>query len=237
MNKVTYKTGFIILISIAFPYLFSGILHLEPLIEGTTIYMAIWMMSNYLFLTTMEDLFPKYRKILSLKGLKISKLPYILKFLVYIVFLAFINLYMIQILFIRDNDFINSLVSIPSLVLILFIFFLNLSYGAFPELKEEDNFNLYSVSNKNSFKLGRDKFGTVVGSYEDGIIIGDIYLSYNQISSIYSNKKDKSLMIKADEDKKNIIVSIESDKSKQKMIEIIKNAQKNNRIEKKLVNI
>ncbi len=237
MKGVNKKLALIFTISAIVPIFFQIIFRNQSNVDNVIFYIVLWVMVNYLFLGTVVDMFKNYYIIFTLKGIKINALPYVINIFLYVLFVVFANGYFVQQLYIPDNAVLNSLVSVQVSLVILFGFLINLYLGAFPQSQEKENSLVYTISKKNSFKHGKDKYGTVVGSFDDGMVLGTMIVFFNDITSIYSNKKKDALTIKAKGAVKNFLISVETQRSKDKLISIINDALVENKLDNKKVNI
>ncbi|MDO5041445.1 MAG: hypothetical protein Q4D95_05080 [Peptoniphilus sp.] len=237
MKGVNKKLALIFTISAAIPILFQILFRNQSTKENIIFYIALWVMVNYLFFGTVIDMFKNYYVIFSLKGIKINVFPYVINIFLYVLFIVFANGYFLQQLYIPDNAVLNYLVSVQVSLVILFGFLMNLYLGAFPQVQEKENSLIYTISAKNAFKNGKDKYGTVVGSFDDGVVLGTMIVFFNDITSIYSNKKRDALTIKAKGAVKNFLISVETPRSKDKLLSIIDDALSKNKLDSKKVNI
>ncbi|RVU55559.1 hypothetical protein [Anaerosphaera multitolerans] len=237
MGKNNIKFAFTVLISALIPLWFQFVLGESAVLENTYMYTFLWILSNYLFISTIMEIWSNYRQMFKLKGLNINKSTFIVNIAVYILFLVFINCYFIQTLYIRDNYFLNKFASLFTLSIILMTFIINLMCGAFPSKSENENTNVYSVDNNNSFRYGRDMWRIVIGSYEEGIVIGYLPFKYSDIKTVFLDKKSDELTFKGKNENGQFRVAIKAPKSKNQALEIIKEAEKNNKIESSKINL
>ena len=129
---------------------------------------------------TAVDFIANYKKIKKLENLNINKKTYNLNIFVYLGFLILVNIYFLQQMYVKDVKIVDAL-SNPILVILVFVVFLiNLQNGKFPQ-KEEKETDIYEIPRKSSFRDGNDKLGTVVGSYENGMILGNYHFSYDSM--------------------------------------------------------
>ncbi|OLR65057.1 hypothetical protein [Peptoniphilus porci] len=233
MNKKLQNLILAISIIIPFGFYLSGLK--SELGQGSFMYSVFWGIINYLFLMTTADFISKFNKILKLPGLKIRKRTYFINIIVYIGFLIFVNIYFLQQIYLRNVKIINYLAS-PLVIIGLFLLFLyNLQNGKFLK-KEEKETDIYEISKKRSFRDGNDILGNVVGSYEQGLVIGTYYFSYENMKSI-SKSKDDEIVIKGKDDSKNYIVKIGSLNSANQVIIEVNNALNQGKIDEKKVNL
>lgn len=225
----------ILAISILIPSVFyvSGIKSVFG--QGSFMYSVMWGLINYLFIMTAADFISKFKNISKLPGLKIRKRTYYISIFVYIGFLFFVNIYFLQQLYFRNVDIINTLAS-PIIIVGLFLLFLfNLQNGKFL-IKDEKETDIYEIPKKNSFRNGNDILGNVVGSYENGLVLGNYFFSYEGMKSI-SKSKDDEIMIKGKENSKNYIIKVGSKNSTNQLITEIEDAIQEGKIEEKKVNL
>ena len=222
----------ILAISILIPSVFyvSGIKSVFG--QGSFMYSVMWGLINYLFIMTAADFISKFKNISKLPGLKIRKRTYYISIFVYIGFLFFVNIYFLQQLYFRNVDIINTLAS-PIIIVGLFLF--NLQNGKFL-IKDEKERDIYEIPKKNSFRNGNDILGNVVGSYENGLVLGNYFFSYEGMKSI-SKSKDDEIMIKGKENSKNYIIKVGSKNSANQLIKEIKDAIQEGKIEENKVNL
>ncbi|MGF0095071.1 hypothetical protein ACQRC6_01405 [Peptoniphilus sp. SGI.035] len=233
MNKKLQNLILAISIIIPFGFHVSGLK--SELGQGSFMYSVLWGIINYLFLMTTADFMSKFNKILKLPGLKIRKRTYFINIIVYIGFLIFVNIYFLQQIYFRNVKIINYLAS-PFVIIGLFLLFLfNLQNGKFLK-KDEKETDIYEISKKRSFREGNDVLGTVVGSYEQGLVIGNYYFSYDKMKSI-SKSKDNEIIIKGKEDSKNYIVKIGSLNSANQVVTEVNNALNQGKIDEQKVNL
>ncbi|MCI5642627.1 MAG: hypothetical protein MR285_00810 [Peptoniphilus sp.] len=233
MNKKLQNLILAISIIIPFGFHVSGLK--SELGQGSFMYSVFWGIINYLFLMTTADFMSKFNKILKLPGLKIRKRTYFINVIVYIGFLIFVNIYFLQQIYLRNVKIINYLAS-PFVIIGLFLLFLfNLQNGKFLK-KDEKETDIYEISKKRSFREGNDVLGTVVGSYEQGLVIGNYYFSYDKMKSI-SKSKDDEIIIKGKEDSKNYIVKIGSLNSANQVVTEVNNALNQGKIDEQKVNL
>lgn len=225
----------ILAISILIPSVFyvSGIKSVFG--QGSFMYSVMWGLINYLFIMTAADFISKFKSISKLPGLKIRKRTYYISIFVYIGFLFFVNIYFLQQLYFRNVDIINTLAS-PIIIVGLFLLFLfNLQNGKFL-IKDEKETDIYEIPKKSSFRNGNDVLGNVVGSYENGLVLGNYFFSYESMKSI-SKSKDDEIMIKGKENSKNYIIKVGSKNSANQLITEIEDAIQEGKIEEKKVNL
>lgn len=225
----------ILAISILIPSVFyvSGIKSVFG--QGSFMYSVMWGLINYLFMMTAADFISKFKNISKLPGLKIRKRTYYISIFVYIGFLFFVNIYFLQQLYFRNVDIINTLAS-PIIIVGLFLLFLfNLQNGKFL-IKDEKETDIYEIPKKNSFRNGNDILGNVVGSYENGLVLGNYFFSYEDMKSI-SKSKDDEIIIKGKENSKNYIIKVGSKNSANQLITEIEDAIQEGKIEEKKVNL
>ncbi len=233
MNKKT--SNIILLLSAIIPFglQFSGIK--SELGNGSMIYSIMWAIVNYLFMMTAVDFISKYKEILKLEDLDIRKRTYNLNIFVYIGFLVFVNIYFFQQMYMRDNKIIKLLANPLFLIGLFLLFLYNLQNGKFP-IREDKDTVIYNIPLKSSFRDGRDKLGTVVGSYGKGLVIGNNHFPYEDMKSI-SKSKDNEIVIKGKEGSKNYIVNIGSLNSANQAIIEINKALNNGKIDEKKINL
>lgn len=225
----------ILAISILIPSVFyvSGIKSVFG--QGSFMYSVMWGLINYLFMMTAADFISKFKNISKLPGLKIRKRTYYISIFVYIGFLIFVNIYFLQQLYFRNVDIINTLAS-PIIIVGLFLLFLfNLQNGKFL-IKDEKERDIYEIPKKSSFRNGNDVLGNVVGSYENGLVLGNYFFPYESMKSI-SKSKDDEIIIKGKENSKNYIIKVGSKNSENQLITEIKDAIQEGKIEENKVNL
>lgn len=233
MNKKLQNLILAISILIPFGFHLSGMK--SQLGQASIMYLILWAIINYLFIMTVVDFTSKFNKISKLPGLKIRKRTYCINIFVYIGFLIFVNIYFLQQLYLRNVKIINVLAS-PIFIIGLFLLFLyNMQNGKFLK-KEEKETDIYEISKKSSFRDGKDRLGTVVGSYDKGLVIGNYYFPYENMKSISKSKNDE-IMIKGREDSKNYIIKIGSLNSANQTIIEINNALNEGKIDEKKINL
>ncbi|WP_036730252.1 hypothetical protein [Peptoniphilus mikwangii] len=237
MKNENVKMGATILISAILPMYCQFTMGDSAFIKGSGMFVGFWVIMNYLFLSTVIELFSNYSKMFKLKKLVISKTTFIMNLFVYIAFLIYINCYFIQQLYIRDNSALNTVARPIVVIIILMTFIINLLCGIFPKKEGSENINVYSISNTNSFKYGREMFGTVIGSFEDGIIFGNLPIKYSDFKSIYYDKKPNALVLKGKNENGNFRISISAVKSMYNTISLIDEAVLAEKIDKNIINI
>lgn len=221
-----------ILISAALP------LGLDMFYENhlNTLYALFWIFANYLFVMTIWERFVEYRKIFKLPNLKVNKFTYILNMIYYFGFLIFLNVYFSYQMYLIDVEALAKFSNSYILFAIFILFVVNLFYGKFPEKEEKDNPQIYSMPLKGHFRNGTDKFGTVVGSYEDGLVLGTYYFPFDTMKSISINKEDE-VAIRGKDDEGNYIVNIGARKSAVATMKVLLDAEKSGKLDKKVNNI
>lgn len=203
--------------------------------EGGVLYLFMWVMINYLFLSTIISIFSSYKKILSLPGLKIRKATYYTNMILYTLIIIFVNIYFSAMLFFPKDKLFQNLAS-PYVLIFLFIFYImNLQFGNFP-IKEDGQTNIYTILAKGSFKNGRDKYATVVGYYDDGIVLGDYYFPYESIKSCATAKKKIGIFIKGKDQFGTYRVNIDSLNSAARAVLILEDAAKNGKLDQNKLN-
>lgn len=207
----------------------------SQLAQGAIIYSILWAVINYLFFMTTIDFTTKFNKILRLPGLKIRKRTYFINIFVYIGFLIFVNLYFLMELYLRDSKILNIIASPPVIIGLFLLFLFNLQNGKFLKKDEKDT-DIYEIPGKSSFRDGKDKLGTVVGSYDQGLVIGNYYFPYEGMKSI-SKSKDNEIMIKGRDEAKNYIIKIGSLNSANQTIIEVNNALNEGKIDEKKINL
>ncbi|CDZ75398.1 putative membrane protein [Peptoniphilus sp. ING2-D1G] len=237
MKGINKKLALIFILSAAVPIFFQILFRNQSVKDNLILYMVFWVLINYLFFGTIADMLKNYYIIFTLKGIKINAVPYAINIFLYALFIVFSNGYFVQQLYIPDNVSLNSLVSVEVALIILFGFLINLYLGAFPQAQEKENSLVYTISSKNSFRNGKDRYGTVVGSFEEGIVLGTLIVFFNDITNVYTNKKKDSVVIKAKGAVKNFLISVGTQRSKDKLISIIDDAVAENKLDNKKVNI
>ena len=233
MNKKTSNIVLIISAIIPFGLQFSGLK--SELGNGSVMYSIMWAIVNYLFLMTALDFIKKYKEILKLEHLNIRKRTYNLNVFVYIGFLIFVNIYFFQQMYVRNNDIINFLANPLFLIGLFLLFIFNLQNGKFPSREDKDTI-IYEIPFKSSIRDGKDRLGTVVGSYGKGLVIGNNFFPYENMKSI-SKSKDDHIVIKGKEDSKNYIVNIGSLNSANQAIIEINKALNEGKIDEKKINL
>lgn len=233
MNKKTSNIILIISAIIPFGLQLSGLK--SELGNNTIMYSIMWAIVNYLFLMTAIDFIQKYKGILKLEDLNIKKRTYNLNVFIYIGFLIFVNIYFFQQMYERNNDIINFLSNPIFLIGLFLLFVFNLQNGKFPNREDKDTI-IYEIPLKSSIRDGKDRLGTVVGSYGKGLVIGNDFFPYEDMKSI-SKSKDNQLVIKGKEASKNYIVNIGSINSANQVIAEINKALKEGKIDGKKINL
>lgn len=233
MNKKTSNIVLIISAIIPFGLQLSGIK--TVLGNGSIMYSIMWALVNYLFLMTAVEFISKYKKILKLEDLNIRKRTYNLNVFIYIGFLLFVNIYFFQQMYMRDNKIINIFANPLFLIGLLLLFLFNLQNGKFPSREDKDTI-IYDIPQKSSFRDGRDKLGTLVGSYGKGLVLGNDYFPYEYMKSISKSKNDE-IVIKGKEGFRNYIVNIGSKNSANQAIIEINKALNDGKIDEKKINL
>lgn len=226
----------LILIAVALPI---GLEFSEvPNLLGTNglLYTIVWILLNYLLLRSCVEITKSYHNIFRLPGLKLRKTTYWINFVLYWVFFLYLNAYFIQQLYVRDNQTVNYLAHPLIAVVILAVFLLNLLFGIFPEVKTGET-RIVEINSKGSLRYGREKFATVVGSYDDGVVIGTEYVPFDSIKSVSSNRKQESLVIKGKDDKGNYRINVQAQKSTEEVRKIILTARDEGKLDGTKVNI
>jgi len=231
LNKNTI--GFIIAAIIPLGLEFFGPKNLIG--NSSILYTFMWAIVNYLFLMTSYEFIKGFSKIMKLPNVKLDKKPYLLNIIVYVGFLIFVNIYFLQQMYVRNVEILN-IMSNPIFIVGLFLLFLfNLQCGKFPNVEDKET-KIYTISKESSFRDGKDRLGHVIGSYEDGFIVGNNYFPYENMKSV-SKTRNNEIVIKGKEKEKNYIVNIGSEKSANAARNILLEASKNNKIEKEKVNL
>ena len=233
MNKKTSNIVLIISAIIPFGLQLSGIKTVVG--NGSIMYSIMWALVNYLFLMTAVEFISKYKKILKLEDLNIKKRTYNLNVFIYIGFLLFVNIYFFQQMYMRDNKIINIFANPLFLIGLLLLFLFNLQNGKFPSREDKDTI-IYDIPLKSSFRDGRDKLGTLVGSYGKGLVLGNDYFPYEDMKSISKSKNDE-IVIKGKEGFRNYIVNIGSKNSANQAIIEINKALNDGKIDEKKINL
>lgn len=233
MNKKTSNIVLIISAIIPFGLQLSGIKTVFG--NGSIMYSIMWALVNYLFLMTAVEFISKYKKILKLEDLNIKKRTYNLNVFIYIGFLLFVNIYFFQQMYMRDNKIINIFANPLFLIGLLLLFLFNLQNGKFPSREYKDTI-IYDIPLKSSFRDGRDKLGTLVGSYGKGLVLGNDYFPYEDMKSISKSKNDE-IVIKGKEGLRNYIVNIGSKNSANQAIIEINKALNDGKIDEKKINL
>lgn len=203
--------------------------------QSSIMYSILWLLVNYLFLMTSYEFIKGFVKINSLENVRLKKSPYILNIIIYVGFLFFVNIYFLQQMYIRDITIINFLAN-PLFIVLLFVLFLfNLQNGKFPNIDEKET-RIYTISKNGGFRDGKDKFNTVIGSYEDGLIAGNYYFPFASMKSV-SKTKDNEIVVKGKDEDKNYILNIGSKNSMEAIRELFLEAVENDKIDKSKVNI
>lgn len=205
------------LIPLASRFLFAD----KSLIGDNISYLILWAICNYLFLSVVMDLSSNYRRVFKLENLNLNKTTMYVNLFIYISFLIFINFFFFNQLFKTDISILKYIASIRVSVFLFLTFLVNIMCGTFPKKTEKENANIYSISDKNSFKYGRELWGIVVGNYESGIVTGSYYFPYEDIKTIYTDK-NKDLVIKGKKEDEQFRINVNSEKSKSTLIELIK---------------
>ena len=224
------KLAVVLLISCSVPLIMSSVMGKSPYVSNPAILYVFWALINFLFITAVQELFSKYFKLFKLKNLKTNKISFFINFFVYAAFIVFINLYFLQQLYIRDNAVINKLTDVNALFMLLLLFIFNLYCGQAPDEEVKDNLRSYSMNKKSSIKLGREKFGVLVGEFDDGFTIGSFPFYFSDIKTVYTDKKTDALVIKGKDDEGNFRINIEVPKSKEALQDILLQAEKDSKI-------
>lgn len=234
--KNNLKLGITIFISVLIPIGVQTIFKDQEPTSGSTIMVVFWIFANFLFLSTILDLFEDYSKLFKLQNLKINTLNYIVQILVYIVFTIFLNLYIFRTLYMPEHKLLTQITSPFIVSLILVIFLVNLLSGLFGNKEEGKDTNVYTFSNKNSFRNGRDTFNVAGGTYTDGLVMGSLIVPYNTIKSIYTDKNN-SLIIKGKNEDGGYKISIDSEKTISFFTNLINSAIEDGKIENNIVKL
>ena len=237
MKKDNIKLAVSLLLSCAIPMISQAVFKNSPYISSPGMFFVFWGLINFLFISTLIDLSENYGQMFKLKNLKTNKGTFIVNIIVYLCFLIFINLYFEQQLYIRDNLILNTLSNINVLFLILIMFIINLYCGQFPEAEETDNTRLFTLNKKSRFKYGHEKLGHVVGEYEDGITIGFLPFSFDNIKSVYTDTKNDALVIKGKDGNGNFRINIAAPKSRLAAEDILHRAVENKKLKNGKFNI
>ena len=218
----TFKKILIGIFSLTLPAVLGVYYYDKSLIKEPIFYLIFWAIANYLFVITIFEKTNDFKKILLLEDLKIRTSYYYINLFIYVGFYVFINIYFTVSLFYNQNTILNKFISPIVPIILLMIFFINLFTGLLPNPNSKEKSIVYSVKNKNPIRCGREMFGTLVGTFKEGIILGDLPIKYENISSIFKSK-DGTLVIKG-KSKNQFIINIHADKTKEKTINLIKNA-------------
>lgn len=232
--KSNLKLGIIIFISLLIPLGIQTFFKNQSAIEGSIFMHMFWIFANFLFLSTIDELFAEYSKLTRLKSLKINSLNYIVKILVYVIFLIFLNLYIVRTMYLPEHKLLTTVTNPAVVALILLIFLVNLLSGLFENKEESKETNVYTFSNKNSFRTGRDTFNVAGGTYADGFILGNLVLPYSSIKSIYTDKENR-LVIKGKKEDGNYRISIDSEKTISFFKNLLNKAISDSKIDSKIV--
>lgn len=201
----------------------------------SAIYLFFWIFANYLFIVTIWERLSEYRKIFKLEDLKINKWTYILNIIYYFAFVIFLNVYFSYEMYLVDNVILGKFANSYILLAVFFLFLVNLYYGKFPE-KEDKNPTIYNMPLKGHFRNGKDSFGTVVGSYKDGLVLGTFYFPYDSMKSISINKKDE-VAIRGKDSCGNYIINIGARNSAVAAMRVLIDAEKSGKLKKNVINI
>lgn len=234
--KNNLKLGIIVFISLLIPLGIQTFFKKQSVIENTVIMNMFWIFANFLFISTVDELFGEYAKVAKLKSLKINSLNYIVKILVYVVFLIFLNLYLVRTLYLPEHKLLTALTNPLIVSLILVVFLVNLLSGLFENKEESKDVNVYTFSNKNSFRTGRDTFNTAGGTYEDGFVLGNLAIPYDSIKSIYTDK-DNSIVIKGKKEDGAYRIAIDSEKTINFFKSLLNTAIEESKVDSKIVKI
>lgn len=234
--KNNLKLGITIFISILIPIGLQTLFKDSVSNSNSFLMSVFWMFANFLFLNTIIELYEEYSKLFRLKNLKINTLNYIGQILIYVVFTIFLNLYIFRILYLPNDKLLTNITSPVIMAIILVLFLLNLLSGLFGNKEESKDINIYTFSNKNSFRTGRDMFNVAGGTYEDGLVLGSLAIAYDSIKSVYTDK-DNSLVIKGKDHDGNYRISIDSEKTSEIFEKHIQNAITNGKLDNKLVRL
>lgn len=203
--------------------------------ESGILYAFMWIMINYLFLSTTVSIIGSYKKILNLPGLKIRRATYYTNMILYILIIIFINIYFLGMLYMPENPIIKNLSSSYILIFLFIFYIMNLQFGNFP-VKADGSTNVYTILTKGSFRNGRDKYATVVGYYDEGLVLGDYYFPYNTIKSCVTAKKKIGIFIKGKDSYGPYRINIDSLNSAAAAVLILEDAAKNGKIDEKILN-
>ncbi|WP_071026191.1 hypothetical protein [Peptoniphilus raoultii] len=229
------KTFITILLSAFLPFALGFFYKKQDANEMIYVYLFMWTMINYLFLTTTISIFQSYRKILALPGINIRKATYYINLLLYTLIIIFVNIYFTNMLYDTGSKLIYNLSS-PYILISIFVFYIiNLQYGNFP-IKEDGNPNIYTVLAKGSFKNGRDRYATVVGFYDKGLVVGDYYFPYETMKSIGTAKKKVGIFIKGRDEEGNYRLNIDSLNSAARAVIILEAAAERGKLDKNKLN-
>lgn len=201
----------------------------------SAVYLFFWIFANYLFIVTIWERLAEYRKIFKLDGLKINKLTYVLNIIYYFAFVIFLNVYFSYEMYLVDNAILAKFANSYILIAVFFLFLVNLYYGKFPE-KEEKNTTIYSMPLKGHFRNGKDSFGTVVGSYNEGLVLGTFYFPFDSMKSISINKQDE-VAIRGKDSDGNYIVNIGARNSAVAAMKVLTEAEKEGKLKENTINI
>ncbi|MET3617737.1 hypothetical protein ABID14_001371 [Peptoniphilus olsenii] len=201
----------------------------------SSIYTFLWAIANYLFIMTIWERGIEYKNIFTLKNLKVNKNTYRLNMIYYFAFLIFLNVYFLHEMYPIKSAVLDTL-SNPFIPFVIFgLFLVNLNYGKFPE-KEDKTPAIYNMPLRGQFRNGRDSLGTVVGSYEDGLVLGTYSFDFDTMKSISINKNDE-VAIRGKNSQGSYIVNIGSRRSAVEAMKILVEAEKQNKLKKNIINI
>ncbi|WBW50071.1 hypothetical protein O6R05_00480 [Peptoniphilus equinus] len=192
--------------------------------DASLLVTMLWVMANFLFVSTIWELFTKYHKLTVLPGLKLNHLNYITQLGVYLVFLIFINLYLYASTYAPTDPKFQFLANPLILGAILLVFFVNLLSGIFEDKTEgPKDTDIYKFSNQNSLRTGRDTLNIAGGIYDNGMIMGSLIVPFDSIKSAYTDKA-QTLNIRGKLDGRSYLIAMDAPKTRDRFIGYLKDA-------------
>lgn len=230
------KTIIILLISIVLPV---G-LELSPIknnVGGSTLlYEVLWILSNYLFITMVFELLKGFYEVFRLKDRKIKIFSYLGLIVVYIAFILFVNLYFTKYIYFQNKNFLNIMLS-PILIIVIFVgYILVTQFGIYPEVEEKET-RIYKIPEKGSYRSGRERLGTLVGTYSEGFVLGYYIFKYEDIKSASSSKNKDEIVIKGRDDKGPYRINVNAKNTARDLKTVLISARDNGLIDNNKINI
>lgn len=230
------KNIIILVISIILP-LGLEISPLKSSLGGSAlVYSALWILTNYLFITMIVELMTGFMDISKLKDKKIKTGAYLGLILVYFSFTAFVNLYFTKYIYFQKDDFLNIMLS-PILIILIFMgYVFVIQLGIYPDVEEKET-KIYTVPQKGSYKNGRERLGTLVGTYAEGFILGYLVFKYEDIKSVSSSKGKDEVVIKGKDEKGPFRININAKRTANDLKSILVSARDKGLIDRSKINI